>query len=89
VQATRHLPAAAIADVRGWQNQATFVGFDSAKAEDFQDDEIDPRTWEPGEVVVTYRLSLHELKQHVERGTLELARDRVRRARGRLRRTRQ
>jgi hypothetical protein len=69
---TRAELAAAIADVLGGHNQATFVGFDAAKAQDFQDTEVDPRSGESSEVIVTYRLPLDALEQHVERGTLYL-----------------
>jgi hypothetical protein len=69
---TRAEVAAAIADVLGGQNQATFVGFDAAKAEDFQDAEPDPRTGESSEVIVRYRLPVDELTAHVEAGTLYL-----------------
>jgi hypothetical protein len=33
---------------------------------------VDPRSGESSEVIVTYRLSLDALEQHVERGTLYL-----------------
>jgi hypothetical protein len=69
---TRAEVAAAIADVLGGQNQATFVGFDAAKAEDFQDAEVDPRTGASSEVIVTYRLPLDALEEQVAKGTLYL-----------------
>ena len=64
--------AAQLADMLGAQNQATFVGFDAAKAAEFQDRDADATTGEAPDVIVTYRLPLHELEAHVVAGTLFL-----------------
>jgi hypothetical protein len=58
-----------LADLLGGQNQATFVGFDAAKAEDFRS-EADADSGDEGEVIIRYRLPWAELERLVDEGVL-------------------